>query len=709
MKKMRSHFLVVAACAGALFWACSEDSGDVAGGAVEDMGIVADQDTIFVHDSIKVKIRDTVKVKVRDTVKVKIKDTVKVKIKDTVVVKDTINKKDTVVIRDTVPSKDTTFALNKGSITGVSQKGPLAKGSSVTVFELDGTNSLRQTGRSFNGTISSDNGSFKIKNVSLASSYVHLTATGAYRQEVNGKKSSSPITLRALSKLGDGHASVNVNLITHLEYDRVAYLLEHDSRMDLSEAKKQAEKEIFAMFHIDAGKFGYSEDLDIFGEDDADAALLAVSVMLPMNNSASEVMERLTALSEDLAEDGSWDDKKTLDSIAVWTMDLDLNGTLPTIRKNVRSWSTGGNVPDFEKYVRKFWNVYLDFGECGKDVPVGTVKAMPEGVPVKNKDARYICVDSAAVGKVWRVADQIEKDTAGLGREFNEGEIVEGRLDTNALYVFDNGGFRFANDREVYLKTGCTDSLSGSKYKFEHSSFVCKKGLWEFDAVQTERDTLIDWRDSTKFYVIGIGNQVWMAQNVKYHFEMDNFCFMEEVVNCSIYGAEMSVYEALDGRYIDINSEEYQNPPPGACGGVTASRCVLQEEHQGVCPVGYHLPSKSEFEELIRFVDLFNGDEDVATSLKSKSGWAQDADAGTDRFGFNALPAGWEIRSGSGRTVQPSGEESSFWVKPENKNDIHYGTVFFQIKGDSVGFKPSNSSPGGDLRYVRCLKNRIVE
>jgi hypothetical protein len=85
-----------------------------------------------------VKVKDTVKVKV------KVKDTVSVK--DTLVIKDTVKTKDTVVVHDTVSFKDSTLIIEKGSISGVSQKGPFAKGSSVTAFELDGTNELKQTG-----------------------------------------------------------------------------------------------------------------------------------------------------------------------------------------------------------------------------------------------------------------------------------------------------------------------------------------------------------------------------------------------------------------------------------------------------------------------------------------------------------------------------------------------------------------------------------
>ena len=710
MKKTFRGLLWAAACAGTFFMACSDDSESYAGGAVEDSGIIADNDTAF---------------------------------------------------------------LDNGAISGVSQKGPLAKGSSVTVFELDGTNSLKQTGRSFNGTISSNNGSFKIKNVSLVSSYVHLTATGAFREEISGEKSESSITLRALSDLEGGRTSVNVNLITHLEYDRVVYLLENDSEMGLSEAKKQAEKEIFAMFHIDADKFAYSEDLSIFGSDDADAALLAVSVILPTGYSASGIMERLTALSEDMAEDGTWDDKEVMDSLANWAKKIDLDGTLPKIRKNVLSWKISETVPDFEKFVRTFWHEYYGFGKCGKDASVGTVKGMPEGASVDGEDVRYICVDSADVGKVWRVAEDIEKDTMGLGRDFDEGKMKKGLVNKDSVYVFDDGKFRKATEqeielekgctagtedaktkhdgidyvctagaweydlsvfaegemregftdkentyvfddgkfrkadaRELYLNKTCTKAFEGKTLKHEYSAYVCKNGVWEFDLENSDKGTVKDGFDDHVYKTVGIGGQVWMAENVKYYLNNSFFCFQHDAENCETYGATFDVFAFHDGIEFNPNSDEYRNPTEeyiNYC-GVRNGKCVLQDEHQGVCPVGYHIPSTAEFEELMDYVDLFNGNENVATSLKSRSGWKEKGAAGTDRFGFNAFPGGHEIGSMDRDILADTGLESTFLIKKNNDEKVYSNVRYFSLDANSVSIK--RDFRGDGLFYARCLKNR---
>ena len=113
--------------------------------------------------------------------------------------------------------------LTNRTISGVSQKGPFVMGSTVTVQELQ-RNSLAQTGSSFMGKISNDQGEFTISSVPLASQYVMLKVDGFYRNEVTGTKSKSSITMTALADISD-RDHVNINLFTHLENDRVTHLV----------------------------------------------------------------------------------------------------------------------------------------------------------------------------------------------------------------------------------------------------------------------------------------------------------------------------------------------------------------------------------------------------------------------------------------------------------------------------------------------------
>ena len=125
-------------------------------------------------------------------------------------------------------------AVKDWEVAGVSQKGPFVTGSSVTVQELDGI-TLKQTGKSFKGTIKSDKGDFAIKDINLQSQYAILEASGYYRDEITGKKSTGTVTLRALTDLTK-RKTVNINLLTHLEYERVMYLVT-EKKMSIAKAK----------------------------------------------------------------------------------------------------------------------------------------------------------------------------------------------------------------------------------------------------------------------------------------------------------------------------------------------------------------------------------------------------------------------------------------------------------------------------------------
>lgn len=723
---MRNKLFATTIFAGMFIMGCSDDS-DVAG-VVEDSGIVAEMDTVFVHDTVTVKKTQKDTVVVKDTVDIHDTVTVKKTKRDTIVVKDTINTKDTIVVKDTVyvpveGEQDTGSVMSKGSISGFSQKGPFVKGSNVTVFELDGTNELRQTGRSFNGTVSADDGAFKIKNLDLVSPYVHLTVNGDFRNELTGGKTGVPITLRALSDLSDEHTNVNVNLITHLEYDRVAYLLEKNPAMTLVDAKKQAEKEIFAQFFIDGDEFGYAEDLNIFGTEDANAALLAISAMLIMNINTTSVPERLTALSDDMAEDGKIDDQQTMNSIAMWAMINDVDGELPKIRKNILSWKISDDVPNFEKFVRNFWQRQLGFGECGStEFPVGMVIEIPDGelqkagnsLVNKGADTRYICVDSASVGYVWRMAVNIEKDTMGLGRSFEDGFIQQGLVNKDSLYVFDNGAFRSANEREKFMKDGCTIKNENKTAKSQYSAYLCTKGEWEFDSGNSYTGTVKDAHNDNVYKTVGIGSQVWMAENVNYDFGyiVDNwFCLGGDAENCGKYGSLYDIDVAHDNVLL-LGENEIMHPSDGNlhyC-SVNGGRCELDEEHQGVCPDGFHIPSRAEFTTLMNYVDLFNGDESVATSLRSTTGWDNGAN-GTDRFGFNAVPAGWGVRDLPKNKYTDSGVEARFWTKLEGRVASSGAEYYFDVTAKDAKFVSHRSGEYGEWYrlYVRCVKNSVTE
>jgi len=259
-----------------------------------------------------------------------------------------------------VSSINNTERFSYESLNGYSQKGPVLAGASVVVQELDSL-TLLQNGKSFRGTVINDNGEFVVENVTLNSPYVLLEVNGYFRNEVTGKNSDGSIFMKAIADVGEQN-KVNINLLTDLEYERIQVLLEQKG-ISFDEARRIADEEIFASFYA-SGSFERLESLDIFGDGDGDAALLAFNVLLLETGDEATFMENYAKLGADLAEDGIWDDSLLKVRIADGACDMDYEGKLSDIRKNVESWKVAGDAASFERYVSSFWENVYGLGTC---------------------------------------------------------------------------------------------------------------------------------------------------------------------------------------------------------------------------------------------------------------------------------------------------------------------------------------------------------
>lgn len=355
------------------------------------------------------------------------------------------------------------IAITDKEVAGVSQKGPFLNGSSVHLYELQDAG-LIQTGKSFTGKIKSDLGEFSLAEINLVSQYALLEADGYYRNEVSGQKSTSQITLNAVTDL-ENRETVNINLLTHLAYDRMRVLVK--GGMEVAAAKRMAEKEIFASFYIENIAENF-EDLNIFNKGEGDAALLAVSVLMQGNRAEAELSELLANYANDVESDGEWNDEKTKVAMADWAEGQSLSEGLTHIRENVEGWDFG-DVPGFEKYVKRFWwyNYGLDLCTTERQ---GEVKKNQNGLS-ENASVHYICD-----AKEWRRATDFEKDTYKWA-DGRDGEIKKGDVTEN-IYVFDKTKWRTTSFAEQTFG-GCTESIADSIGKIDSVYYICKAGSWD--------------------------------------------------------------------------------------------------------------------------------------------------------------------------------------------------------------------------------------
>ena len=344
-------------------------------------------------------------------------------------------------------------------ISGVAQKGPFHAGASIKVIELDSARRLAESKRTHETCIASGDGTFALENVNLVSPYVKVEANGFYMDELTGVRSSSLLKLNAVVDLSK-RDSFNVNLLTHLAASRVLKLVQDaGNNQPIGSQSGRALSDVLSSFGISLGGSSggvggwnrggttastsqkAAEDLNIFGNDDYSAALLAVSVMLQSYGSTNEMLSFANSVASDIQGDGNWGDNSSKAKLADKVMMLDAEGGLERIRRNIESWNLGP-VPDFEKYVRGFWTKTHNFETCGS-MNAGQVKHVgnsqsayfvsyyeqPDGPKI-----RFICDRTT---KVWRVATDLEKDTYGLGVGDYNGQIKSGKVNQDKSYIYD--------------------------------------------------------------------------------------------------------------------------------------------------------------------------------------------------------------------------------------------------------------------------------
>lgn len=295
------------------------------------------------------------------------------------------------------PASGDKDVISNLKLSGFSQKGPFVNGSTVMALELENGTTLNQTGKAYNGEITSDNGQFNINVITLSSQYAVIRGSGYYLNEVTGEKSNGTLTLNAITDLTE-RSSVNINVLTHLEYFRVQELVKKQGK-SLSKAKEQAEKEIFEAFHINSDNFSNTEDLNIFASGDGNAALLAISILLQRDNQVAELTQELSDLSNDLKDDGLWNGKATYirERAMLWVTRQIREGRLQDIRDNVADWKLG-TVPDFEKFIHGFVAEEMGLKKCTSDNVNATAQASDKNfykcTKLADNDFRWVSLPS---------------------------------------------------------------------------------------------------------------------------------------------------------------------------------------------------------------------------------------------------------------------------------------------------------------------------
>lgn len=231
----------------------------------------------------------------------------------------------------------------------------------------------------------------------------------------------------------------------------------------------------------------------------------------------------------------------------------------------------------------------------------------------------------------------------------------------------------------VLACSGETESVN-----FKSSGKTSNDSIALFDSI------LIDERDGERYAIIKIGEQVWMAENLRY--------------NC-----EGSMFN-------DANpSKKY-------------GRYYMSNILSSICPKGWHMPTDSEWDQLeiahampasFKGKDGWRGQH--AVNLKSTTAWDETPDEqlkddwtkvgnGTNLLGFNVLPAGYYFSEEMGEVggMQGDGYAAGFWSAQENVVDNNrivqraFARFIFSPR-TFVNKWPDDNNESGAALSCRCV------
>ena len=210
-------------------------------------------------------------------------------------------------------------------------------------------------------------------------------------------------------------------------------------------------------------------------------------------------------------------------------------------------------------------------------------------------------------------------------------------------------------------------------------------------------DTTVSDYDGNKYKVVQIGDQMWMAENLKTTHYADGVPMVDGAGVIDLEGNDTTKY------YFAYDDDENN---VAIYGRLYTWAAVMNDEAsstsnpsgvQGVCPDNWHVPSKAEWEDLVEFL----GGEEIAGGMLKAKGydyWNYPNQAASNESGFTALPGGIRVFT----IFKNKGSSVSFSSSSENGNITAIATNIFYNDSKIEIYAYSSKNVG---RSIRCIRD----
>jgi uncharacterized protein (TIGR02145 family) len=224
---------------------------------------------------------------------------------------------------------------------------------------------------------------------------------------------------------------------------------------------------------------------------------------------------------------------------------------------------------------------------------------------------------------------------------------------------------------------------------FLFSFFSCEKKTTQNS--ELEYGTVTDV-DGNIYKTVKIGNQWWMAENLKVTSYNDG-----SKINEILSTQNDSIWKNLDSSALCKIDDRY---------GLLYNWNAVSDVRK-IAPKGWHIPSDEEWKILESSVGMTQIEADKTSwrgidqaeklLIKSSEGWTNSVIFGTNSFSFTALPSGCRLFNG---LIQNNSDAAFWWTSTQKENKAYYRNLDGQHKQIFRYFTYKNYGFS-----VRCVKD----
>lgn len=413
-----------------------------------------------------------------------------------------------------------------------------------------------------------------------------------------------------------------------------------------------------------------------------------------------------------------------------FTLDLIFELTIrPTALTSVKAGVAVGTYVRFKGGIPKAGEaaqgteIEVDAGVSGKALFSASMLGVDSSIPfignfinkfgfaLETETYRYpLYSNSFSLGPGCQKQDPLQASLSSTTLELNLGCIFgsDGCNDEDRYRVWFNDRLLTTgnNDEERLFEYNASNNIP-LEYALEYDNSIVVQDVTDLNCMQCVRfnifsilnnrdfctSTFTDPRNNEEYCLVTIGDQTWMAENLRYDVGgigiMNTSIPAEEAL---VYGSYYTWDEVLDG---DAPNQAQINVAGTNQGGTF-------ERVQGICPDGYHLPTIREYQQLVNAIGGLD-------NLKMKSQYYWPTGGLPEEGTFNLVSSGTYIPK---ETVLKSflslGKLANLWTSNQTAN-IGYAdkpTIFSVSADQSLIDAVNYISATGNIRYpCRCIQD----